>query len=67
MKSRDWLHEASWIARYLPGLGNPLNLSIDEFNKYLFEIVDILKNENASMPGDAIDHRSYVEAQMRKL
>jgi len=51
----------------LPGLGNPLNLPIDEFEKYLFEILEFLKNENPSMPGDAIDHRSFVESQMRKL
>ncbi len=67
MKSRDWLHEAAWIARYLPGLGNPLQLHIDEFDKYLKEVLQFLKNETPSMHGDTTDHRSFVEAQMRNL
>jgi len=58
------VREAAIIAEHLPGLGDPLRLSIDEFNGYLLEIVRKFESKNAAAGN--VDHRAYVEAQMRK-
>tara|TARA_R110001583_G_scaffold86545_8_gene226059 strand:- start:165 stop:359 length:195 start_codon:yes stop_codon:yes gene_type:complete len=60
------MEEAAWCARLLPGLGNPLLLPIDEFNRYLQMIPKILESENGSPSEASHDHRSHVEAQMRQ-
>jgi hypothetical protein len=33
--ARDWISEAHLIARTAPGLGNPLDLTIAEFERHL--------------------------------
>ena len=58
------MREAAIIAEHLPGLGDPLELPIDDFNGYLMEIVQKFENKNAAAGN--VDHRAYVEAQMRK-
>lgn len=55
------------IARNLPGVGDPMQLPIDEFNGYLRSIFDYLKQQAGDSGGGAHDHRSYVEQQMRRL
>jgi len=60
------MEEAAWVARLLPGLGNPLALPIDEFNSYLQMIPRILEAENGSPSEHSHDHRAHVERQMRQ-
>lgn len=62
------MKDAFVIAKYAPGVGNPLSLSIDEFNDYLSAIAEFFKqqNEGATQAGTT-DHRSFVEQQMRTL
>mgnify|MGYP003625547890 FL=1 len=63
---REWIAESAWIAKYLPGVGNPMSLPIDEFNGYLDEIIKMLKRESGS--GSPVgDHRSFVDDQMRRI
>jgi len=49
------------IAHYLPGLGDPMNLILDQFNEYLDRLPDLL-----SMESGAVDHRAHVERTMRR-
>ena len=57
------------IARHLPGVGNPLHLPVDEFNGYLRSVFDYLKRQagDSAPSADSVDHRSYVEQQMRRV
>jgi hypothetical protein len=50
--------------KFLPGIGDPLQLPIDEFNEYLAQILD--SQETAPGGPDPTDHRSFVEEQMRR-
>lgn len=60
--------EAFVIAKYAPGAGNPLALSIDEFNDYLIAITDFFEKQSEGMQqSGAVDHRAFVEQQMRTL
>lgn len=56
---RDWLSEAHLIARTVPGIGNPLDLAIAEFEAHL----------SLAMRGGEIDDRDwtrrYVEDSIR--
>lgn len=61
---RNWIKDAAFLIKHLPGISNPLTLPIDEFNAYLFEIYDRLDRE--ANTGGPIDHRSFVEAEMNK-
>jgi len=54
------------LARLLPGVGNPMNLPIDEFNAYLQKLPGILEAEHGKS-SEAHDNRAFVEAEMRKL
>ena len=55
--ARDWIAEAHLIARTAPALGNPLDLTLAEFDRHL----------SLSMSGGSIDdrpwHRQHVEDQ----
>jgi hypothetical protein len=37
--ARDWIAEAHLIARSAPGLGNPLDLTLEEFERHLVAAV----------------------------
>jgi len=63
---RDWIAESAWIAKYLPGVGNPMLLPIDEFNEYLDEIIKAMKRESTSASPSG-NHRSFVDEQMRQI
>ena len=65
---RDFIAESAIIARYLPELGNPLDLPIDDFSAYLRSCFDYLQRQ--ADPGSdpsSTDHRSHVEEQMRRI
>ncbi len=56
---RDWLAEAHLIARSAPGLGNPLDLTVTEFDRHLA----------LAATGGEVDerpwHRRYIEEAVR--
>lgn len=54
------------IARYLPGLGNPLDMTIRDLETWSQALSYILERENGAGP-EATDHRARVEAEMRRL
>lgn len=58
-RARDWLEEAHFIARGAPGLGNPLDLTIAEFDAHL-----IYAANGSSFSADDGDWmRRYVEGR----
>jgi hypothetical protein len=58
---RDWLAEAHLIARAAPGFGNPLDLTVAEFDAHLRYAVDgYAQDRSSSRGGDWM--RAYVEA-----
>jgi len=44
-----------------------MSLPIDEFNGYLRQIFDYLKRQAGDSGGGPVDHRAYVEQQMRRV
>jgi hypothetical protein len=61
------MSEAAVLLRHLPGIGNPLHLPVDEFNGYLQEVFEHLKRQSDASAGSGpMDHRAYVEQQMRR-
>ena len=62
----DWRRHIALIARYLPGFGNPLDMTLPELEGWAAALACILERENGpSAEGD--DHRARVEAEMRRL
>ena len=59
---RDWLAEAHLIARAAPGLGNPLDLTVAEFDAHLRYAVDGHAREKRESAGGDDWARSWVEA-----
>ena len=59
LRCRDWLAEAHLIARTAAGVGNPLDLSVEEFDRYL----ELSMSSNAAADPEASWHRRYVESQ----
>tara|TARA_R100001460_G_scaffold23359_5_gene47106 strand:+ start:949 stop:1122 length:174 start_codon:yes stop_codon:yes gene_type:complete len=53
--------------KFIPGIGDPLQLPIDEFNEYLSIILDHQREQAAPGGHAPTDHRSHVEQQMRKI
>lgn len=49
--------EHAWVARYLPGFGNPRDMTADEFDDAMKAIQTIIAAENANTD----DARSFVE------
>ena len=62
----DWRRHLATIARYLPGLGDPLDMTMHELDEWGEALYGILRRENAGAD-DATDHRARVEADMRRL
>lgn len=54
------------IARYLPGFGNPLDMTLEEVEGLGGALEGILRAENGTSE-DVLDHRARVEAEMRRL
>ena len=54
------------LARYLPGFGNPLDMTLEEVEGWGAALDGILRAENGTRD-DADDHRARVEAEMRRL
>jgi hypothetical protein len=57
---RDWLAEAHLIARAAPGLGNPLDLTVAEFDAHIRYAHDGHSQERQTSRGDWM--RAHVEA-----
>ena len=62
----DWRRNAAVIARYLPGLGNPMDMSIPEIADWIAALNAVLRDEGSGMD-PATDHRARVEAEMRRI
>jgi hypothetical protein len=64
----ETLRSAGFIARYLPGLGDPMDLDTTEIAVWMEVIGAILKVERGR-PSDIgpASHRSRVEDEMRRL
>jgi hypothetical protein len=54
------------VARYLPGLGDPMGMELPEVEAWSTAMAEILRRENGDSSG-ATDHRARVEADMRRL
>lgn len=61
MTAIDVMEQAGWLARNMPGLGDPMALQIDEFVTHVETMVDILSAER----GDG-GTRGWVERQARR-
>jgi hypothetical protein len=62
----DWRRFAAMVARYLPGLGNPMDMELPEIESWSTAMAEILRRENGDSSGVS-DHRARVEADMRRL
>jgi hypothetical protein len=54
------------LARYLPGFGNPLDMTLEDVEALGAALEGILRAENGTSE-DVTDHRARVEAEMRRL
>ena len=54
------------VARYLPGLGDPMDLTYADLEAWADPMADIVSRENGAS-GDERSHRARVEAEMRRL
>lgn len=62
----DWRRNLAAIARYMPGLGNPLDMTVSEVEGWCEALAYVLQRENGSSE-DETDHRARVEADMRRI
>ena len=62
MRQRNLYQEVVAVANLIPGVGNPLLLSMSAFRG----IVDALSQES-EMRGQVTDHRSHVEREMSRI
>jgi len=60
----DWRRSLAAIARYLPGLGDPMAMTLPEYEQWMPALAHILERENGT--GDS-SHRRIVEDEMRRL
>lgn len=62
------MRSAAIIARYLPGIGNPLDMDMTDLDALMEVVNEIIRMENGKGSGSgAGDHRARVEEQMRRL
>lgn len=62
----DWRRYAAMVARYLPGLGNPMDMTYAELEAWDGAMLHILRSEFG--PGaEESDHRARVEAEMKRI
>ena len=62
------MRSAAIIARYLPGIGNPLDLDMTDLETWMDVVTEVIRMENGKGSGSgAGDHRARVEEQMRRL
>ncbi len=54
------------MARYLPGLGDPMDMDLPELDAWMEAITEVLKLEGGGGKGDG-SHRATVDAEMRRL
>lgn len=60
------VRSAAIIARYLPGIHDPLGMDIGDLNALADAVGDILRMERGGSSGPQ-SHRARVEADMRRL
>lgn len=60
-RPRDWVGHAHFIARAAPGLGNPLDLTVGEFEAHLIHAA----NGSGQSADDRDWMRRHVEEQSR--
>lgn len=61
-----WRHLAAMVARYLPGLGDPMDMTYVDLEAWTDPMAEIIRRENGSSR-DEDSHRARVEADMRRL
>ena len=54
------------MARYLPGLGDPMDMDLPELDAWMEAINEVIRLEAGSGKGDG-SHRAMVDAEMRRL
>lgn len=60
----DWRRSLAAIARYLPGLGDPMALTLPDYEEWMAALAYVLERENG---GGEDGHRRIVEDEMRRL
>lgn len=59
--TRDWMLERAFIAHYFPGVGEPNNLTLTEWNGILLNIGEVLGTKSGNSDHD------HVEREMRTI
>ena len=54
------------IAKHLPGIGNPLDMSLGEVEAWAERLAEIISRENGDANGMS-EHRARVEADMSRF
>lgn len=62
----EWRRQVAIVARYMPGLGDPMGMTLADMQAWSDALVYVLERENGRK-SDADDHRARVEADMRRL
>lgn len=55
------------IARYAPGLGDPMDMTLPDLQEWQAALGMVLDREYGKPDTEAVDHRARVEAEMRRL
>lgn len=55
------------LARYAPGLGDPMDMELPDLREWQAAVVSLLEREYGKPTGGSIDHRARVEEDMRRL
>ena len=63
----DWRLAAATVARYCPGLGDPMSMTVGELMEWGQALNTVLEREYGKPDGGAVDHRARVEEDMRRL
>jgi hypothetical protein len=55
------------LARYAPGLGDPMGMTLPDLQEWHNAVAALLEREFGKPDSGATDHRARVEAEMRRL
>jgi hypothetical protein len=63
----DWRLAAATLARYCPGLGDPMSMTVPELMQWNDTLSAVLEREFGKPSNGQVDHRARVEAEMRRI